>query len=216
MRNFKQFLTESQAPWQFKTKQEIETHLKSIFPRSDFEHIKINDDLSVSMNDDLVIDSYMLTKYHNLNLLPVQYKDVTELYITCRNIDSLQGLPYTCNKFYVSFKTNITSLEYAPLQIKEGGLQLHLQDNIKNAIGIGRKYLKEINGILWLPNSIESNVLGICTIKKLQSIKFLNDDFETSPSLRTVSDILNKHLHKDIDECQEELIQNGFEDYAKF
>ncbi len=122
-------------------------------------------------------------------------------------ITSLEFSPSKVNEWCYFNKTKITSLEYAPLIV---GKSFTCNDtNIKDLKAIGRKYLREIGQDLYLPGTIESNILGLCLIKKVQEIKFQS-------SLQELSTIIKKHLHTPGDECAEELTQNGFNDYAKF
>lgn len=60
---------------------------------------------------------------------------------------------------------------------------------------------------------IESNVLGLILIKNLEKFSFEDFKGEVHP----VQNIINKHLKgsRDVLECQEELIENGYKQYAK-
>lgn len=67
-----------------------------------------------------------------------------------------------------------------------------------------------------IPKDLESNILGLLLINQLDKIIIDIQDVKTS-NLQPVVDIINRHLKadKDILECQEELLENGFKDYAK-
>jgi hypothetical protein len=129
----------------------------------------------------------------------------------CRgtNITSLEFGPKIVNSLFDCTDIKIISLDYAPFKCNkcycDGNNILHLK-------GIGRSYLKDCE-LLWLPNTIKSNILGLCRVKNLEYIGFDHDD---SGDLYEAIGIIEKYLNKDVDECQEELIQNGFNDYAKF
>lgn len=96
--------------------------------------------------------------------------------------------------------------------------------DINNAPGMTslhdiENHFEYINERLILPNSIKSDILGVLKIKGLQGISF-RDEFSVTEdkvlSIHKVEKIVNKHLSKDKDivECQEELIDNGFKDFA--
>lgn len=66
-----------------------------------------------------------------------------------------------------------------------------------------------------MPASIKSNILGIMLIKNLKNIEFM---FKTKTNeYEEIENIINRHLKSDRDilECQEELIDKGFKQYAK-
>ena len=70
------------------------------------------------------------------------------------------------------------------------------------------KQIDVINSAFYLGgNPIKSNILGLLQIKHLKTVKNSHPAFI----------ILSKHLNgdKDILECQEELISNGYKEFAK-
>ena len=70
------------------------------------------------------------------------------------------------------------------------------------------KHLKVVNGRIDLKNNqLLSDILGLLKIKRLQKVNLDNKNIE---------DIINKYLPEgDILECQQELIDAGFEEYAR-
>jgi len=68
-----------------------------------------------------------------------------------------------------------------------------------------------------VPIKIASNMLSFLLIPKLERIHIIQFAKDEGNEIDQVFSILNKHLQngKDILECQEELIQNGFKEYAK-
>ncbi len=127
------------------------------------------------------------------------------------NITSLQYSPKKV-EFYHCQDTKITSLDYAPLKCGE----IDCRNNILHLKGIGKSYLKECQK-LFLPDTIKLNILGLCRIKKLEKIYIFNKVNRTeSGDLYEAIEIVKKYLNTDGSDCQEELIQNGFNDYAKF
>ena len=84
------------------------------------------------------------------------------------------------------------------------------------------QHFEYINERLILPNSITSDILGVLKVRGLQGISF-RDDFtrdvgsSTVIYLNKVAKIVNEHLSKskrDILQCQEDLIDADFKDFA--
>ena len=85
------------------------------------------------------------------------------------------------------------------------------------------QHFEYINERLVLPNSITSDILGVLKVRGLQGISF-HDDFTIDEtlaqpkviSLHKVAEIVNEHLSKDrnILQCQEDLIDADFKDFA--
>ena len=128
-------------------------------------------------------------------------------YCSSRNLISLKGSPREVHGDFYCSHNQLTSLEGAPLKIG-GGFRCPFNDII-SLKGIGKDYLKEIHGTInlnWCP--IKSHMLGLLKVKGLINIKFNQN--------RKVEEILNKHLKsRDLLACQEELIENGLEQYAQ-
>jgi hypothetical protein len=133
------------------------------------------------------------------------------------NITSLEFSPKIIDKWFVCADTKITSLDHAPLKCNafacDGNNILHLK-------GIGRSYLKECE-YLYLPNTIKSNILGLCRVKNLHTFyiydKYVNYiNYIRFGELFEALQIVKKYLNTDGSDCQEELIQNRYNDYAKF
>jgi hypothetical protein len=125
----------------------------------------------------------------------------------CFQLETLKGCPNQLGHLQVS-GSKISSLEYAPLKCDSIILN---NSPIKELKGIGRNFLKDVK-IISIELPLESNVLGLCRIKNLRHINNQSSD----KIIFDVLNIVNKHLKTDGSECQEELIQNGFNDYAKF
>ena len=107
------------------------------------------------------------------------------LYADSNQIDSIEGLPKTV-KTYISLDHNkITNLH-----------NIH-------------KMVKKMNGVIYLrDNPITSHILGVLLIEGCELIIL---DYPK------VHNIINKHLKgdRDVFACQEELIEAGFDEYAK-
>ena len=122
-------------------------------------------------------------------------------------LTSLEGAPQKVGGNFYCQTNRLTSLEGAPQKV--GGDFYCYINPLKSLKGIGKDYLKEINGTIDLDAChIESHMLGLLKVKGLTKIEFNHNN--------KVEEILNKHLKsRDILSCQDELIENGLEEYAK-
>lgn len=130
-------------------------------------------------------------------------------YFNCNNanLTTLEGCPQHVKGGFYCGSNKLVSLEYAPKTVL--GDVFAIGNQITSLTGIGKQYLREINGILTITdNPIESHILGVLLIKNLESFHF---------DYTSVQHIINNHLdhNRDILECREELIQAGFKEYAK-
>ena len=130
-----------------------------------------------------------------------------------KNLTSLKGMPQE-GVIDIDFSNcNISSLEGAPKKIYGN---VYADSNPIISLKNVHKIIEEINGKIFLPESIESNILGLLKIKNLKSINFKNLIFEGNFEL---SKIINKYLPNpspsQIIDCQNELIDAGFEEYAE-
>lgn len=119
-----------------------------------------------------------------------------------------------------SFKCNsshLISLEGAPLYV-EGDFSCP-NNKLTSLEGIGKKYLRTMNGILYIyGNPIISHMLGILLVEGCTKIVFAAPPYNVEPLIvRKVKDIFSRHLEgdRDILECREELIANDLKYYAK-
>jgi hypothetical protein len=154
-------------------------------------------------------------KIENGIMIPNQFpNEVNRFDCSHTDITSLEFGPKIVGHIFDCSNTKITSLDYAPIIVKErfdcyGNNILHLK-------GIGQSYLKDCKELL-LPETVKSNILGLCRVKNLENIYiFSKQDLITSGDLYEAIQIVKKYLNTDGSECTEELIQNGFNDYAKF
>jgi len=108
---------------------------------------------------------------------------------------------------------SLSSLENAP-NIVDEDCDFANAMKLTSLEGIGKDYLLEIGGDLYLPLHLKSNALGILRIKKLTHV--INNSFAIDSLKRTVT-IINKHLEsgRNIWKCKEELIEAGLKEYAK-
>ena len=168
------------------------------------------------LESDIRIHSQAI-KIQNGVMIPNQFPDKVFSF-SCwnlKNLTSLENSPKEITQFFNCQETNITSLDGAPLKIN--GIMFCDETNILHLKGIGRSYLKEC-GSLYLPNTVKSNILGLCRVKNLHTFyiydKYVN--YIRFGELFEALQIVKKYLNTDGSECTEELIQNGFNDYAKF
>jgi hypothetical protein len=119
-------------------------------------------------------------------------------------LPSLVGGPEICKgDFYCS--TNwITSLEGCPKEI--GGYFFLEHNRITNLHNI-HHHLRRCNGIVLSQNPIKSHILGLLKIEDLNEATFTD--------IR-LSSIISKYLPMgDVIDCQDELIEAGYEEFAQ-
>ena len=129
------------------------------------------------------------------------------------NLGSLKGAPQNGVEAFNCGNCNLTSLEGAPKKIN--GIFSCEGNPITSLKGI-HNIIEEINGDCTFPDSIESNILGLLKIKNLKSVYFF--DKNNGRTKLQIVEIINKYLPNPttdkIIDCQNELIDAGFEEYA--
>ena len=118
----------------------------------------------------------------------------------------LENIPSRISGYFYCSVNKLTSLEGAPSSI---GGDLDCFSNCLSSLHNIHKQIKHIGGYAdFRKNPITSCVLGLLLINGLTDI-FLDN--------KNVQSIINKHLKgdRDIFACQEELIENGFDEYAQ-
>ena len=122
------------------------------------------------------------------------------------NLASLKGCPDTVRGWFSCQNNKLTSLEGVPASI---GDVFYCRDNYLTSLRGIHKQIKHIgNAAEFAGNPIKSHVLGLLKISGLKTVTLNNTQ---------VQEIINRHLQgvRDIFACQEELIEAGFEEYAK-
>ena len=146
------------------------------------------------------------TNLISLKFVPQRVED--DFRCSRTRIISLEFAPKHVEGSFYCYKTDITSLEFAPQYV--GSIFNCSDTKITSLKGIGKDYLKEVKGIIYLNDchELKSNMLGLLLVKGLQRIYFDNNEIE---------EIFNRHLQgeRDILDAQEELITKGFKEYAK-
>jgi hypothetical protein len=123
-----------------------------------------------------------------------------------KDIESLKGAPKSVSHSVFCSRNKFSSLDGVPSEI---GDNLYFEYNNLTTLHNIHKYIKKIGNVAdfrW--NPITSHVLGLLLIDGLK-VCFLDNT--------KVEVIINKHLkgERDVFACQEELIENGFEDFAQ-
>ena len=178
------------------------------------------------------------------SLKGMSQEGVTELFCSDCDLESLEGAPDKINgALHCANNSNlknligcpqgieslichscgfssVSSLEGMPKIIKKN---LTIYNNpIKSLKGI-HKIVEEIGNKLMLPFHIESNILGVLKIKNLKEIVFYDTknefSIEAKDKINKVAEIVNTYLPNpttaQILDCQNELIEAGYEEYAE-
>ena len=121
-------------------------------------------------------------------------------------LTSLKGSPEEIIGDFDCSANYLTSLEGAPSSI--GGNFVCDYNAITSLHNIHKQIKKIGDSANFTNNPIVSHVLGLLLIEELPYVVFDNEKLEQ---------IINKHLKgdRDVFACQEELIENGFEEFAQ-
>lgn len=127
-------------------------------------------------------------------------------YCSNNQLESLKGGPTFVGNDFTAHNNKLKNLDFAPFSIN--GHVCVNQNEIASLHNI-HKSIKRINGTFDLVNNpITSNVLGLLLIHGLIEVYLDNQKLQK---------IINNHLsgHRDVFECQEELINANLDDFAK-
>lgn len=122
------------------------------------------------------------------------------------NLTSLEGSPEKVNADFMVHYNNIKSLEGCPKYVKADFWAHH--NSLTNLHNI-HKQIKHIGGMAnFGVNPIKSHILGLLLIDGLNYVNLENSKVQA---------IINGHLKhgRDVFACQEELIENGFDEFAQ-
>ena len=155
-----------------------------------------------------------------LHTIPIKFNVVDEFFDVRNNeLTSMKNAPVSVGmrdsaSFLVS-NNLLTSFEHSP---KEVGGNYFIEANEIVSLHDIHKHVKRINCYLYigLPK-IEDSMLGVLLILGLNRVQ--GGSFLLSSTKKKLLSIINKYI-KDNDKskifrCQKELIDNGFEEYAK-
>ena len=120
-------------------------------------------------------------------------------------LTSLVGGPEEVGGFYSTKSCDLTSLEGAPKKVG-GYFNCSGNKRLTSLAGI-HKHIKEIRGEFRCDSDLSGPVLGLLKIKKLRGVRLKDNKLAA---------ILNKYLPEgDLIDCQQELIDAGYEEMAK-
>jgi len=136
-------------------------------------------------------------------------------YFNCsnNNLTSLEGAPSSVSGYFDCSHNKLTSLEGAPSSVSGIGGDFDCSRNNLTSLHDIHKIVKKINGSVWAENNpIASCVLGVLLIEGCRRLVIDN---------HKVEDVVNKYLpntrgFSTVIECQSELLDAGFDEYAKF
>jgi hypothetical protein len=127
-------------------------------------------------------------------------------YCTNNKLTNLIGAPEKCDEFDCH-NNRLTSLEGAPKNLNA----LYCMKNKLTSLHNIHKQIESLEFLNATGNKITSCVLGLLKIKNLQDAPLGNDEIN-----KKVTKIIHKYLPLgNIIECQSELIEAGFEEYAQ-
>lgn len=143
-----------------------------------------------------------------LSAIGIQPESVIHEYeVACLNLTSLEGAPRTIFGNFNVACNELTSLDGIPSFIHG---HCYVFGNKLTSLHNVHKHIKYLNGFFnCKSNPITSEVLGLLLIDGIKGV-WIDGNLE-------VEQILNKYIQgdKDVFACQEELIEGGFEEYAR-
>ena len=177
-----------------------------------FTEYHIYDDLSV----DIVGDVNLNNIREEGEPIPIKFRNVYGGFSTGGgDLYNLKGAPEFISEYLDCSANNLESLEYFPKVIK-GDVHMYL-NSIDSFKGI-HLHIKEINGYLKC-DLITKNLLGVFFIKGLKGIDYeYSDNKDDYPEhMQDIIKIVDYNLKNgDVHSCQEELIEAGFPEAARF
>jgi len=200
---------------------EIKTDIDAICRLNGIEDYIINDDGSIDVEGDVNLKNRAFTQF------PLKFRKVTGNFncFGSKNLTTLKGAPEEVGgNFYCYECHNLLSLKYAP--IKVGGsfscsrcFKLTSLEGVPTDIGENfycyecfnltlLSHLKIVRNGLFSSGTPFTNLLYVFKIKQLMA---------SETEFAELDKIINRHLSGDRDmmECQEEMIEAGFEKYAR-
>lgn len=129
----------------------------------------------------------------------------------CYELESLEGLPTKMTANLYLTNSHIPTLKGIPEEIN-GELNISSCDRLLSLDHLPKK----INGNFYLESPKIKNLLKIFSVKGIVKFVFSKTFLDSHPETKEINDIINKHYKTgDVIECQEELIEAGFKEYAR-
>ena len=234
MRSFKQFLKEDNTVSFLTDRDEIRQLLQKSFGGLEGDDYLIDENGGVELlKPTFQIDSL---NEHNLiqnGLLKIKFTKAINFFINSHSLEYLYGCPDECEQFSIA-SNSVKTLKGGPKKVKhvykvisfsrrspltsyEGIAEECITyrlfvTNIKSLHNI-HKHIKKIDNLCEISNQVKRNLLGFLKIKGPFSL--ICGVYDGDPLWKAVK-IVDKHLgHRDLLACQEELIENGLEEYAQ-
>ncbi len=177
-------------------------------------------------NIDNQSDTFFIEVRGNVQLSHVGLKDIPASFnivqgafaVADNNLKSLKGSPHTAKSFYCH-DNNITSLDYICRTTSTIDIR---RNHIQSLIGV-HKLIDRCTRLLLNGNPIKEGGIGLIFIKDLHEITFdrSGSEFPMPSSFITkhsAFEIISKYLQQGkngVLACQQELIDNGYELFAR-
>lgn len=146
------------------------------------------------------------------NLEGAPKKIGSDFYCTANKLESLKGCPKTVGGNLYCSNNELLSLEGCPPIV--GGLFECVNNHLTSLESI-HMHIHEIGDYAdFEKNPIKSHVLGLLKIKGLKKVFLDNREVQNIINKYLLGDISRTPSIRDIVDCQEELMDNDFEDYA--
>lgn len=193
-----------------KDRQEIEKFLRRWTDRGSkgYEPLKnytINEDGTIDVDGDVHVSAHLL----GLGKLPyyIKFGIVSETFGWMGStVQSLRGSPEQCGNFFVDYAVNVNTFEHFPKIINKKLTMYH--DGLDTFCGLSERVKHIGEEIEFSQKAIKSGGIGLI-LTGLPKLKYGG----FTPPWKIISKYMGKP--DQIFECQNELIEAGFEEYAQ-
>lgn len=151
--------------------------------------------------------------------LPIKFDVVNGNFLASNltSLETLENFPNRINGALYCGHSQLTSFEHITPNIKRDVNAVNLK-KFTSLLGVDQHFGK-MNGALSMSfGNITEGGLGLLNVKGLMRLVNTGKDISTMVQLPKQFEIIDKHLrtdNRDIFECQSELIEAGFEEYAQ-
>lgn len=195
-----------------KTKEEVQAWVDDISARSS-QKIRepiINADLTIDIPGTVHLE-YLLEE----DVLPVKFRKARDFFIGNNGLKTLVGCPDRVENDFGCSWNDIKNFEGAPKFV--GGDFSSRGNKQITSLHDFHKYVHEIHGMMTISfELIKDSILGLLLVKGLRRVVNVG---KAGGARYEVFDILNKHLpskgKQSVFDCQEELMNEGYDEYAK-